>query len=500
MNGGCVYLIGAGPGDCGLITVRGAELLATCDVIVCDYLAAEGLLAGAKADAEIIYVGKQAGEHTMPQEQINDLLVDRAKGGATVARLKGGDPFVFGRGGEEALALVEADIAFEIIPGVTAGVAAAAYAGIPVTHRHVSSAVAFTTGHEAPEKADSDVDFSVLGRWPGTLAFYMGVRNLRRICEELIANGKAPETPAAVVRWGTTPQQRTLVGDLATLADLVEQADIKPPALMVVGEVVGLRDRLAWYESRPLFGQRVIVTRARAQASGLARQLASFGAEVIETPTIRVEPATDDGPLLQAVGALATFAWVVFTSVNAVDAVFAAMETAGLDARALAPCRICAVGPATAQRLSEHGIRADVQPVKFVTAAIPDTLDSVRGAAVFCPRSDAAPPDLVEELIARGAAVTEVVAYRTVADTDGADRIAAALAEGVDWVTFTSSSTARSFFASADPAALTNAGVKLASIGPVTSQTLGEFGLVPTVEADPHTVVALADAVRDYEL
>jgi uroporphyrinogen III methyltransferase / synthase len=498
MNGGCVYLIGAGPGDPGLITVRGAELLATCDVVVYDYLAAEALLAGAKADAEIIYVGKQAGQHTMPQEQINDLLVERAKGGATVARLKGGDPFVFGRGGEEALALVEAGVVFEVVPGVTAGVAAAAYAGIPVTHRQVASAVAFITGHETPDKAESDLDFSVLGRWPGTLAFYMGVKNLRRICGELIANGKEAQTPAAIVRWGTTPQQQSLVGELATLPDLVEQADIKPPALIVVGDVVGLQDRLTWYESRPLFGQGVIVTRARAQASGLAKRLASFGAEVIETPTIRIEPADDDGPLRQGVAKLSTFDWVIFTSVNAVDAVFEAMAAVELDARALAGRRICSVGPATADRLAEHGIRADVQPAKFVTAAIPDALGDLSGLAVFCPRSDAAPPELVDELAGRGAAVTEVVAYRTVADPDSADRIAAAMAEGVDWITFTSSSTVRNFFASVDPAAVTDAGVKLASIGPVTSKTLGEFELAPTVEADPHTVVALAEAIREF--
>jgi len=498
MNDGCVYLIGAGPGDPGLITVRGAELLATCDVVVYDYLAAEALLAGAREDAEIIYVGKQAGQHTMPQEQINDLLVERGRAGATVARLKGGDPFVFGRGGEEALALVEAGIAFEVVPGVTAGVAAAAYAGIPVTHRQVASAVAFITGHEAPDKAESDLDFSVLGRWPGTLAFYMGVKNLRRICAELIANGKPPETPAAIVRWGTTPQQQSLSGDLATLPDLVEEADIKPPALIVVGEVVGLQDRLTWYEGRPLFGQRVVVTRARAQASALAKRLVSFGAEVIETPTIRIEAAADDGPLQQAVGELARFTWVVFTSVNAVDAVFAAMETAGLDSRAMASCNICSVGPATGERLAANGIRADVQPAKFVTAAIPDALDVLTGATVFCPRSDAAPPELVEELTARGAAVTEVIAYRTVADTDSADRLAATLAEGVDWITFTSSSTVRNFFASVDPSAVTDAGVKLASIGPVTSQTLGEFGLTPAVEADPHTVVSLAEAIRDH--
>ena len=499
MNDGCVYLIGAGPGDPGLITVRGAELLATCDVIVYDYLAAEALLARAKAGAEIIFVGKQAGQHTMPQEQINDLLVERASGGATVARLKGGDPFVFGRGGEEALALIEAGVAFEVVPGVTAGVAAAAYAGIPVTHRQIASAVAFITGHEAPDKAESDLDFSVLGRWPGTLAFYMGVKNLRRICAELIANGKAATTPAAIIRWGTTPQQRSLSGDLATLPDLVEQAELKPPALIVVGEVVGLRDRLTWYESRPLFGQRVIVTRARAQASGLARQLASLGAEVIETPTIRIEPVVDDGPLRQAVGELGRFTWVVFTSVNAVDAVFAVMERVGLDSRALASCYVCSVGPATSERLGRHGIRPDVQPAKFVTAAIPDAMDELSGARVFCPRSDAAPPELVDELTARGATVTEIVVYRTVADTDSADRLAAALAEGVDWITFTSSSTVRNFFASVDAAAVKDAGVKLASIGPVTSQTLGEFGLAPAVEADPHTVVSLAAAIRDYE-
>jgi len=500
---GRVFLIGAGPGDPGLITVRGVEALAACDVVVYDHLVDRSLPAHAKADAELIYAGKQADKHTLTQDEINELLVSRARAGATVGRLKGGDPFVFGRGGEEALALVEAGVPFEVVPGVTAGVAGAAYAGIPITHRQLASAAALITGHEAPDKAESDLDMDVLAKWPGTLAFYMGVKNLRRLCDGLVSRGMDSQTPAAVIRWATTPRQEVIEGVVGELPELAERAGVEPPAIIVIGPVVALREQLRWFESRPLFGRRIIVTRARAQASSLSGKLRDCGADVIEAPTIRIEPPDDPAPLREAIGRLETFDWIVFTSVNGVVGFFEALHRAGLDTRALQGCRICSVGPVTTQRLGQFGLVPDAQPGKFVTseiAAAMATQGDLAGASVLCPRTDVARPELKTDLRSHGATVCEVVAYRTVVDNSCTDQVTQLLAEGeIDWITFTSSSTVGNLAAAVGAEAIRAGGVKLASIGPVTSATMGELGLTPTVEADPHTVVALVEAILEGE-
>ena len=502
MSEGRVYLVGAGPGDPGLLTLRGKEVLAGADVVVYDHLVCPRFLDYAPLKAEQIYVGKQASAHTLTQDKINQLLIERARRGARVVRLKGGDPFVFGRGGEEALALVEAGIAFEVVPGVTAGIAAAAYAGIPVTDRKLASSFAMITGHEASEKTQSSLDWESLAHWDGTLTFYMGVKNLPVICENLAKHGLAGETPAALIRWGTTPRQQVLVGSVDTLPRLAEEAEFKPPALIVIGQVVSLREKLKWFELRPLFSRRVVVTRARAQASELSRLLEQLGAEVTELPTIRIEPPEDPSAMQQVIAGLASFDWIIFTSVNAVEAFFGSLGKAGLDARALVANRICAIGPATTVRIQQYGIRPDAQPLNFTTTDIVECLASrqqLTGRRILCPRADIAPKDLPEALAAHGATVKEIAAYRTVPDNANAQTVTELLAkDNVDWITFTSSSTVKNFFAVIDPELLGKT-VRLASIGPSTSATIKQFGFTPTVEAEQYTINGLIEAILSHE-
>ena len=499
MSRGRVYLVGAGPGDPGLLTLRGREVLALAEVVVYDALVSPRLLDYAPPAAERVYVGKRSSKHTLSQEDINRLLVEQAGRGKCVVRLKGGDPYVFGRGGEEALALVEAGIEFEVVPGVTAAVAAAAYAGIPVTHRKLASSVGLVTGHEADDKEDSALDWDALARWKGTLVFYMGVANLPTIAGNLIRHGLRPETPAAVIHWGTTPRQRVVTGDLRSLPGLVEAAGITAPALILVGEVVALRERLNWFERRPLFGRRIVVTRLRAQASELAATLESLGAEVIEAPAIRIEPAEDATGLRQAVADRDAFDWIVFTSTNGVDAYFETLAGMGLDARALAGRRIAAIGPATAERLARLGIRADLQPERFTGAAVAAALaagQDLAGVRILLPRADIAPKALTEALASKGALVREVVAYRTVPDLSNVETVSRMLAANeVDWLTFTSSSTVQNFVDAVGRDRVKASRARIASIGPTTSATLRSFGLEPAVEADPHTIPALIDAI-----
>ena len=503
MNNGRVYLVGAGPGDPGLLTLRGREVLGRAEVVVYDALISPRLLDYAPPGAERIYVGKRAARHAMAQEAINALLVERGRAGRTVVRLKGGDPYVFGRGGEEALALAEAGVAFEVVPGVTAGVAGPACAGIPVTHRGLANCVGFVTGHSAGEGAGDgggeSLDWASLGAWKGTLVFYMGVSNLPAICRGLTEHGMPPITPAAVVHWGGTPRQRVVAATLAGLPAAAEAARIEPPALIVVGKVVSLRERLDWFTRRPLWGRRVAVTRPRAQSREMIALLEQAGAEVVECPTIRIEPVADAAPMNQAVGELKRFDWALFTSVNAVDAFWAAVREQGLDARALAPCRVAAIGPATARRLAQIGITPDVQPEEFTTAALVEALarsGDLAGRRVLCPRSDVAPRDLVDGLSAAGAQVTEVVAYRTVPDSDGATEARRLLEAGqLHWITFTSSSTVEYLLKAIGPAAVAKSGALLASIGPATSAALRRAGLAVAVEAGSATAEGLADAI-----
>jgi len=477
---GTVYLVGAGPGDEGLITVRGAELLASADVILHDQLIGPRALEGARSDAELIDVGKIGGGKQVPQEVTNELIIEHALAGRSVVRLKGGDPFVFGRGGEEAIACLERGIAVEVVPGVTAGIAAPAYAGIPVTQRGVSSAVAFVTGHENPDKPETQIDWPALAAFPGTLVFYMGVRSLGQIAEALISGGRAGEQPAAVIERGTFPAQREVVGTLETIAQIAEEAEIKAPAITVIGDVAALGEEIGWRDrAQPLAGKTIAVTRARAQASELAARLSALGAEVVEAPAIKIEPLNPKLP------DLASYDLLCLTSPNGVEQLFAALS----DARDLAGLTIAAIGPGTARALLTHGIKADVVPERSVAEALVEALVDVPTQRALIARAEEARDVLPDALRARGAEVDLLALYRTVAEP--LDDRARAAALGADYATFTSASSARFFH----EAAGTLDGPRLISIGPVTSEQLRELGYEPAVEASDHTPDGLVAAL-----
>ena len=415
MKPGKVYLIGAGPGDPGLITVKGQTCIRTADVVIYDYLAAPALLAHASPETEMIYVGKKGGDHTLPQGGINQLIIEKSRQGLTVARLKGGDPYIFGRGGEEAEELVAAGIPFEVVPGVTSAIAGAAYAGIPLTHRDYTSTLAFVTGHEDPTKASSSIDWKALATGIGTLVFFMGIKNLPLIAEQLQGNGMGPETPVALVRWGTTTRQKTVTGTLATIVAIARQAGMKAPALIVVGKVVRLRDRLQWFETRPLFGRTIVVTRARAQASDLVERLTELGANCLEYPTIEVVPAEDVAPLDAAIQNLPTYDWLIFTSVNGVKYFFERLFALGKDVRALHHVRTAVIGPATAERLREQGLRSDIVPASYRAESVIEAFaeEDVAGQRILIPRAAEARPILPEELRRMSAEVDEITVYHT---------------------------------------------------------------------------------------
>ncbi len=474
------------------MTRRALELIGEADAILYDRLIPADALEGARPGADLRYVGKRPGDPAMPQEDINALLVELGRDGQTVVRLKGGDPFVFGRGGEEAEELAAAGVPFEIVPGVTAGVAAPAYAGIPVTHRDTASAVAFVTGHEDPEKEDSSIDWDALARFPGTLVFYMGVGNLPGIAERLLAAGRPADEPAAVVERGTLPGQRTVTARLSEIAATVSGAGVRAPAIVVVGRSAGLRDTLAWLERRPLHGQVVAVTRARAQASGLASRLRSLGAEVVETPAIRIEPRPVEGELLEALSRIREYALVCFTSPNGVRLLFDALKGAGHDARAFAAATVAAIGPGTAAELARRGIAADVVPPRSIAEALVESLADVpvQGRAVLVARAAEARDVLPDALLARGARVDDVAVYETVAEPLAEDALSAL--ERATYVTFTSGSTVRLFLDSGGRVA---GGARVVSIGPVTSDTATELGVPVDVEAEQHDVDGLVEAL-----
>jgi len=477
--------VGAGPGDPGLMTRRSLELIAAADAILFDRLIPAGALDGARDDAELIYVGKAPGDVAMAQDEINARLVELGGRGLEVVRLKGGDPFVFGRGGEEAEALRAAGVPFEVVPGVTSGVAAPAYAGIPVTHRDLASAVAFVTGHEDPAKDESALDWEALARFPGTLVLYMGVKNLPRIAESLIAAGRPPDQPAAVVERGTLPGQRAASAPLSEIAARVADDGLRAPAITVIGPAAGLRETLAWIESRPLHGKVVAVTRARAQASGLAARLTALGAEVVEAPAIRIEPLEVELP------ALGSLALACFTSPNGVDLFFEALDG---DARALAGVTVAAIGPGTARELASRGIRADVVPPRSVAESLVEELESVdvEGKRVLIARAAEARDVLPEALLERGAEVEVLSLYETVAEPLS-DEQREALARATH-ITFTSSSTVR-FFLDSHGGPLP--GARVVSIGPVTTASARELGLDVHVEAERHDIDGLLDALLE---
>lgn len=490
---GVVYLVGAGPGDPGLMTARSLELIAAADAIYYDRLIPTGALDGARGDAELIYVGKQPGVPSVPQGEIGERLIEAAKAGRSVVRLKGGDPFVFGRGAEEAEALREAGVEFEVVPGVTAGVAATAYAGIPVTHRDDASAVAFVTGHEDPEKTETALDWDALAAFPGTLVFYMGVKRLGENAASLVASGRNPDEPAAAVERGTWPGQRTVSATLGTIAATVEREAVKAPALIIVGDVAARREAVAWLERRPLHGRTVVVTRARAQASGLAATLRGLGATVVELPAIRIESRIDTAEVRAAAAAIADYDLVCLTSPNGVNLFFDALAAAGQDARALAGSTVAAIGPGTARALAAGGIKADVIPERFVAEALVEALAEieVEGKKVMVARAAEARDVLPDALKERGADVDVVPLYETVREAPDDKAIEAA--QAADYVTFTSSSTVTNL-----TEALGDrfpAGARIVSIGPVTSDSVRDAGLEVAVEADRHDVDGLLAAL-----
>jgi uroporphyrinogen III methyltransferase/synthase len=492
-----VYLVGAGPGDPGLMTVKGLACLQRANVVIYDRLVSPALLRQAPRGCEMIDVGKSPRRHTLPQEAINALLVEKALAGKVVVRLKGGDPFLFGRGGEEAEALAEAGVPFEVVPGVTSAIAAPAYAGIPVTHRDQTSSFAVVTGHEDPTKADSSLDWQKLTTGVGTLVCLMGVGNLPKIVAKLIEHGRDPHTPVAIVQEGTEARQKTVTGTLADIVEKAREADIKPPAVTIVGEVVRLREKLRWFDTKPLFGKRILVTRSREQASALSERLRELGAEPLEYPSIEIAPPKDMAPLDEAIARLPTYDWLIFTSANGVRSLVARMSEKGLDTEALARPKIAAIGPATAQALAGHGLRVDYMPKIYLAEEIAAGIGDVPGQRILLPRAERAPKQLARALRDKGAVVDEVVAYRTLA-VDAPDELKAMLADGqIDIVTFTSSSTVRNLAVGLqDP---TPADVLsrclVACIGPVTARTAARLGIRVDVVAKEHTIPGLVDAI-----
>ncbi|MGZ8940960.1 MAG: uroporphyrinogen-III C-methyltransferase [Limisphaerales bacterium] len=500
---GTVYLVGAGPGDAGLLTLRGAELLKRADVVVYDALVNKDLLRLAPKTAEIIYGGKRSKEHAIPQDELNQLLIQKAKEGKTVVRLKGGDPYIFGRGGEEAEELHGAQVPFEVVPGVSSITAAANYAGIPITHRSHSSSFTVVTGHENPAKDSTSVDWAWLAKEPGTKVILMGVERIRQIAVELMKHGLSADTPVGMVRWGTRGRQSSIDAKLGTIADLVEKENFGAPAITIIGDVVKLRKKLNWFEQRPLFGQRVVVTRTREQASQLADQLQELGAEVLEIPTIRMEEPENKSDLMDALLAIGEYDWIVFTSPNGVSAFFNYFFKGFDDIRALGNLRIAAVGPATAAKLKELHLRVDAMPEEYVATKISKAIaafESVDNLRVLLMRAEIANEELPNELEALGAIVDDVACYRTVPETEDQNGAAERLLEGgADWVTFTSSSTVENFHARFDLPKLKQQfpEMRVASIGPETTKTLRALGVPPDAEAREHNIAGLIKSLRE---
>jgi uroporphyrinogen III methyltransferase/synthase len=513
MKPGKVYLIGAGPGDPKLITLRGVECIQQSDVVIYDYLANDQLLKHARADAEIIYAGKRKGSQTISQEKINRLLVHHAKKGKAVARLKGGDPFIFGRGGEEALALSAAKVPFEVVPGVTSAVAVPAYAGIPLTHRDFAATVVLATGHGDIAKRGSQGGSqgdSHVGNVPwehiaplGTLVFFMGMTNLAGIAAQLVRHGRNPKTPVALIRWGTKSNQKTLVGTLKDIVAKAKSYELKPPGLIIIGEVVRLREKLNWFETRPLFGKKVLITRTQEQASFFSELLIENGAEPVECATIEVIPPDNWAPLDRAIRDLPKYRWLIFTSVNGVRFFLERLKTLGRDLRVLKGISLCTIGPATAAELQRVGITPDFMPAEYRAEAIVKGLGQkkLRGSCILLPRAKVAREILPRELTKLGSRVDVVPVYQTVRPDRDLDRVESLLRNGeIDVATFTSSSTVKNFVDMLGhkevPSLLKN--VVVACIGPITAKTAKEFGIQPRIMPKAYTIPALTDAIVDY--
>jgi uroporphyrinogen III methyltransferase/synthase len=491
---GLCILAGAGPGDIGLVTLRAREAVEQAQVVVYDYLCNPEILKWAPSDAEIVFAGKKSGQHTLPQEEINQLLVEKTKEGKRVVRLKGGDPFVFGRGGEEAEALAAAGLAFEVVPGISSAIAVPAYAGIPLTHRDFVSSFTVFTGHEDPAKKETAIEYKALVAGKGTLVMLMGMDRLASIVGELLANGADVHLPVALIQWGTTGRQQTLIGELRSIVDA--SVGFQPPAIAVFGRVVGLRDKLSWFERRPLFGRRIVVTRTRKQASALSAKLRTLGADVYELPTIRVEPPDNLMEFGELVRDVFQYDWLIFTSANGVDAFFSMFYRLYDDARSIGNVKIAAIGPATAERIKNFHLAVDLQPKEFVAEAILDELvklGSVENLKFLVVRAHGAREVLPKRLAELGGIVDEATAYQTVPETnDTSGALERFRSEGADLVTFTSSSTVENFLALKLP---WPAETKTASIGPITSETMRKNGLTVDVEAARYDVDGLVGAV-----
>ncbi len=499
---GKVFLVGAGPGAAGLLTLRGAEAMREADVVIYDALINRNLLHLAPESAELIFGGKRAAQHAIPQVKLNQMLVDLAAAGKTVVRLKGGDPYIFGRGGEEIAHLAQAKIDFEVVPGVSSFSAAAAYAGIPITHRDHSSGFVVITGYEDPDKPAPTVDWSAVANSPGTKVVFMGVKQIAHISESLIAAGMEKKTPVAMIRWGTTGKQETIEGTLATIAGVADEANFKPPAMIIIGEVVKLRGKLKWFEKRPLLGQRIVVTRPRKQIAGMTHAFEQLGAEVLELPMIRIAPPEERMALLDCLMELNSYQWLVFTSANGVDMFFEHFFKAFPDLRDLGGARIAAVGPATAERLASIHLKVDVQPKTHTAVAVVRAMsdfETIENLNVCLFRAEKANPDLPAELTAAGAIVDDIPVYQTVAEPE--DRTGAGeqmIEHGAEWLTFTSGSTVEHFHARFDLPKLLKKYPKMrvASIGPETTTALETLKVSPHVEASPHTADGLVDGIR----
>ncbi len=498
MSEGICYLVGAGPGDPGLVTVKGKDCIERADVLVYDALSSAVFLTWTKEDCELVYAGKRAKGHAIPQDQINDLIVEKTLQGKVVTRLKGGDPMIFGRGGEEAAELAEAGVRFEIVPGISSAIGGAAYAGIPVTHRDHCSQLTIFTGHEDPTKETSSLDYAHLAKTAGTKVFVMGVGRLREICRELIRHGASAQTPVALSRWASTPRQWTLTGTLETIADLVEEKKFTSPAVAVIGDVVREREKINWFESRALFGKRIVVTRTRERAGVLSEQLGEAGADVVELPTIKIENPVDKKSFARMVADCHTYEWLIFTSPNGVEKFFRAFYATYQDARSLGGCRIAAIGPSTAAKIKEYRFTVDLLPEKFVAEGLVAEFlkQSVENQTMLWVKAEETREVIYEELLKAGAIIDQCVAYRTVPETADPTGAAERLREeGADMVTFTSASTVENFFKMDIPWA---AGCVAASIGPVTSKALRAAGVKEIVEAEKSDIPGLVEAVKRY--